>query len=276
MQAHRLSVKAGWSWVIEGFNLFRANPAVLGFAIAGYWLLLLFMDMVPVLGPLVTALCMPAMSVSVMNACRWIDEQHTEKPQLAQVLFSGFKNQPKVLLTLGGLNLLSLIVVLSISRLIDGGALMSLLISGGPPDPELFQDPRLPLSMIMVLLFMVPVLMAFWFAPLLVSWENCGAPKSLFFSFVACWRNGAAFFGYGAGLMLISGVLPGVFLGLLGGISPSLAVSAAALLSVPFIMVFVPTLFASFYVSYRRVFAREIVAPEDEMPEFGHHDDAQQ
>jgi len=34
-----------------------------------------------------------------------------------------------------------------------------------------------------------PVLMAMWLAPPLVGWQHLTAPKAMFYSFFACWRN---------------------------------------------------------------------------------------
>ena len=53
-----------------------------------------------------------------------------------------------------------------------------------------------------------PLLMAFWFAPLLTAWNGVGAGKSLFFSFVASWRNWRAFAMYGLTLAVVGAVLP--------------------------------------------------------------------
>jgi hypothetical protein len=34
-----------------------------------------------------------------------------------------------------------------------------------------------------------PILMAMWLAPPLVGWQHLTAPKAMFYSFFACWRN---------------------------------------------------------------------------------------
>ena len=251
MQAQRLPAARGWYWIVDGFRLFRRNPPLLGFLVFGYWFLLLLIDMVPVIGPVAASLCVPALSVSVMNGCRAIDRG--QRPDL-NLLLSGFQRHPRMLGALGGLNFVCWMVVLGIGAAIDGGTLTQALTSGRVLDADTLGDSRVQFAVLTTLLLMVPVLMAFWFAPLLVAWDNCPPGKALFFSFIASWHNGRAFFGYGMGIMLLSGVLPGLLLGIAAAFSETLFSLAAAAFTVPLMLVFVPTLFASFYVSYRDVF----------------------
>lgn len=262
MQAHRLSAKNGWLWITGGFQIFRRNPSLLGFTVFGYWFFLLILDLLPGIGSFLAALCVPAMSVSVMNTCRAIEEG--QRPVLADLLFSGFKRNPRTLLILGAINFLAWHGTLFLTQAIDGGTLMQALRTGEFPEADLLDSTEVQFAMLTTLLLMVPVLMAFWFSPMLVAWENCGAAQAMFFSFIAAWRNGGAFFAYGLGIMWVSGVLPGLFLGLLAAISTRLLGFFAAAMTIPMVLVFVPTLFASFYVSYHQVFAE--ITDDDETP----------
>ena len=101
---------------------------------------------------------------------------------------------------------------------------------------------------------MVPLLMAYWFAPILAAWHRLSAPKALFFSFVACWLNWRAFVAYGMALFGLAGVVPGLILAMVGLISPEASSFLTAVLTVPMVLVVAPVIFASFYVSYRDVF----------------------
>jgi uncharacterized membrane protein len=90
-------------------------------------------------------------------------------------------------------------------------------------------------------LLLVPLLMAYWFAPALVVFDNMPALEAMKLSFAACWRNMAPFLVYG----LVTFVL-------------------AMLAAIPFglgFLVLVPTVTASFYASYRDVFG-EHATPE--------------
>jgi hypothetical protein len=253
MQARKLPAIRGWNWIVEGFRLFRTNPALLTFLVFGYWLTLVFLNLVPILGVVLAPLCVPALSVGVMNGCRALER---ETQNGFGLLFSGFKKNRNVLLVLGAVYLVGSLGVFAGSALVDGGALLGIMMAGQQPPEDLLQSDELMLALQVTLILMVPLLMAFWFAPLLAAWEDMPAVKALFFSFIACARNWRPFLVYGLGVAFISAILPGIVLGIVGAASAPLLKMVAVAMSLPLLFVFVPTLFASFYVSYRDVFVR--------------------
>ena len=100
-------------------------------------------------------------------------------------------------------------------------------------------------------------MMMFWFAPMLAAWHSAGAAKALFFSFFACLMNWRAFLAYGAVTLLAVVAVPLAALSLIlvlaaGGARPQLAP-----LMLPLVILILPTLFASFYASYRDVFGAQ-------------------
>lgn len=251
MQARKLPAIRGWNWIVEGFHLFRTNPALLTFLVFGYWLTLVFLNLVPILGVVLAPLCVPALSVGVMNGCRALER---EEQNGFSLLFSGFRKNRNVLLVLGAIYLIGSLAVFAGSALVDGGALLGIMMAGQQPPEDLLQNDELMLALQVTLILMVPLLMAFWFAPLLAAWEDMPAVKALFFSFIACARNWRSFVVYGLGVAFISAILPGIVLGIVGAASAPLLRMVAVAMSLPLLFVFVPTLFASFYVSYRDVF----------------------
>ncbi|MEO8408988.1 MAG: BPSS1780 family membrane protein, partial [Propionivibrio sp.] len=100
----------------------------------------------------------------------------------------------------------------------------------------------------------LPVMMAYWFAPVLVAWHNVSAGKALFFSFVACVRNWRAFLVYVLAVVLVGALLPGLIVGVLGTLFAGGASVVSVALTVLITLVLLPTLYASFYISYRDVF----------------------
>ncbi|MGH8741183.1 MAG: BPSS1780 family membrane protein, partial [Burkholderiales bacterium] len=101
------------------------------------------------------------------------------------------------------------------------------------------------------------VLMLFWFAPPLAAWHSTGALKALFFSFVACLMNWRAFLAYGAAVAVMMMAVPlATLLALRAFAGAGLGVAVASLVF-PLLLLMLPTLFASFYVSYRDVFGVE-------------------
>jgi hypothetical protein len=249
MQARRLPAIRGWNWIVEGFRLFRTNPALLTFLVFGYWLTLVFLNLVPILGVVLAPLCVPALSVGVMNGCLALERQAQNGFGL---LFSGFRRTATSSSSWCGLSGQSARGVAG-SALVDGGALLGIMMAG-QRRPRIFLSDELMLTLQVTLILMVPLLMAFWFAPMLAAWEDMPAVKALFFSFIACARNWRPFLVYGLGVAFISAILPGIVLGIVGAASAPLQKMVAIAMSLPLLFVFVPTLFASFYVSYRDVF----------------------
>lgn len=252
MQARQLPAIRGWNWIVEGFRLFLTNPALLTFLVFGYWLALVFLNLIPFIGAVIAPLCVPALSVGVMNGCRALERENG-----FGLLFSGFQKNGRVLLILGAAYLAGSLAVFAASALFDGGALFGIMMGGQPPSDDPAEGDRLMLALQVALILMVPLLMAFWFAPLLAAWEGMPAMKALFFSFIACARNWRPFVVYGLGVAFISAILPGIALGIAGAMFAPLLRTVAVAISLPLLFVFLPTLFASFYVSYRDVFVHK-------------------
>lgn len=252
MQARQLPFQRGWAWLYEGFYLWRRNPALLTFASFGYLLTLVLVSAVPLIGQPIASLLMPVLSLGVLNTCKAIEEGRKSGPD---ILFSGFKSNVPALMAVGGIYLAGSLLVLMLTMLVDGGTLMSVLNGKIDADAEMP-----PLSDLLPALFVAiglstPVLMAYWFAPILVGWWGVSGPKAMFFSFVACVRNWRPFLAFSIALMVIAGILPSLLLGILGMISPML--SSLLLLIMPLIII--PVLFASFYINARDVFQANVV-----------------
>ena len=239
-------MRRGWAWLHDGFRLWLRNPALLSFAAFGYLLTLLVASLLPYVGQVLATLLMPMMSLGVLNACRAAEAGRKTGPD---ILFSGFKANLPELIKIGGLYLIASLVVMKLSSLFDGGLLMALM-TGGTLDEDSARNPDLLPALLAALVLSVPVMMAYWFAPLLAGWGSLPATKALFFSFHACLRNWRPFLAYAIALLLFGTVLPALLLGVIGLLSPTLA----SVLSIPVPLVVVPVLFASFYTNACDVF----------------------
>lgn len=226
--------------------LWRRNPALLTFASFGYLLILVLISSVPVLGQAIASLIMPVLSLGVLNTCRAIDEGRKGGPDL---LFSGFKSNVPALVTIGGIYLVGSVLVILLTSATDGGALIGMM--RGEFDPETDEMPNLGFSVIVAMILSAPVIMAYWFAPILAGWWKVSAPKAMFFSFYACLQNWRPFLAYGISLAVVGGIVPGLLIGSIGAVIPLLG--QILLLLVP--LVLVPAIFASFYINAREVFA---------------------
>ena len=249
--------KNGWSWLVRGFALFRKSPPMWLFLVFTYWIAAALLGQIPYLGPAASTVLLPAFSVSFMVMCAVIERGGVLRPAL---LLAGFRSGPVTLIALGVLYLLSIVAVLGVASFEDAGALMHWVLSGQEPPPEALRDGSVSRAMLVATLAATPVLMTFWFAPVLAAWNRIGAAQSLFYSFFAVLRNWRAFVVYGAALALAGAVFVvavAVAAFWLPGDVPVLRSLALIL-----ILVSLPTVFASFYASYRDIFPENAVPPE--------------
>ncbi|NMG43315.1 hypothetical protein GPA22_06160 [Aromatoleum toluvorans] len=247
MQARQLPSGRGFAWLGEGLQIWRRNPALLTFASFGYLLLLILVSVVPFLGQIIASLLMPILSLGVLNTCQAIDKGRKAGPD---VLFSGFQQNLPALVTIGLIYLAGSLLVLLLTSLADGGTLLKVMTSGGKIEAEVATSTGFTLALLIAITLSTPVMMAYWFAPLLAGWWKLSAPKAMFFSFYACLRNWRPFLAYSIALALFGAVLPGILLGIVGLASPMLA----TLLSVPLPLLLIPIVFASFYANARDIF----------------------
>ena len=227
------------------------------FLVFTYWIAAALLGQIRYLGPAASTVLLPTFSVSFMVMCAVIERGGMLHPAL---LFAGFRSGPATLIALGVLYLLSIVMVLGVASFADAGALMQWVLSGQEPSIEALSDGSVSRAMLVATVAATPVLMAFWFAPVLAAWNRIGAAQSLFYSFFAVLRNWRAFFVYGAVLAL-------------AGAAFLVAVTVAAFLmqgnvqvlrSLVLILTLIslPTVFASFYASYRDIFPENTVPAE--------------
>jgi len=247
----------GWAWLVTGFALFRKNPPMWLFLVFTYWLAVALLGQIRYFGPAASTVLLPAFSVSFMVMCAVLERGGMLKPAL---LISGFRSGPSTLLVLGVLYLLAIVGVLAVASLADAGALLLWVLSGREPSEEALVSGSVSAAMFVAALGATPVLMAFWFAPVLAAWNRIGAAQSLFYSFFAVWRNWRAFLVYGAVLFLAGVVfsMAVTVMAVLTQSNPPVLRSFALILT----LLALPTLFASFYASYRDVFPENAVSPD--------------
>ena len=249
-----LSYARGAGWLLEGWRLFRVAPLAWLALVLAYWILMTVASYLPFVGVAAATVLVPAFSVGFMAAGRSCAAGRA--PELA-MLFEGFRRGFPAQLALGGVYLALLALLLGATALADGGALGRWMVTGRRPEVEVVQSDAFVAALGLAASLYVPVMMLFWFAPLLAAWHGLRPAQALFYSVVASLLNWRAFLGYGAAAALVTVVIP--FLGLsallllAGG---QLKVGAVALVF-PLLIFFLPILFASFYASYREVFGAE-------------------
>ena len=224
------------------------------FLALSYVMMMQLLGMIPVLGWLAATVLIPVFSASFMIASRELDMGRTLRIDL---LFAGFRSNLPALLGQGGFYLASGLAILGLSALVDGGLLLQLMVLGTKPPPAAFEEGSLAAAALLAAALYLPVLAAFWFAPALSIWRKLPAMQALFYSFFAVMRNWRAFIAYGfatVALSMICSILLFALALLVRGLFGNGSQNAFVIVMLPVMLTYIPTLFASFYASYRDVF----------------------
>jgi hypothetical protein len=253
MQARIATGGQGAQWLIDGWRMFRAAPLGWFALVFAYWFLITVASLVPFLGVALASALVPVFSVGFMAAAR--ATSHGASIELS-LLFDGFRVERRAMALLGVAYFASLALVLGGSALADDGALATWMLTGARPDETVLESGGFLGALVLASLLYLPVMAAFWFAPPLAAWHSTGALKALFFSFVACLINWRPFLVYGAVAALVTLVIPLVLLTVLMFALGDASRLPVAALAFPLLLVVLPTLFASFYASYRDVFGQ--------------------
>ena len=204
---------AGLEWVRQGIALFKKKPAEMFLFGNTYLFVLIAMALLPVLGPAMLTMITPTLGFGMMQAGKMAQAGEKVSPA---VLFCGLSAQyaqhRKSLITLGIVyTLYFALIKLGLTLIVGPTPVVE--ISGTTPNAE--QAAALSNYMLqytlLASLFSLPVLLAFWFAPVLVVWHNMKPMHALFSSWVATWRNKLAFLVYGVSWVLLSTVCYIVF-----------------------------------------------------------------
>jgi len=251
MNARVVPFGRGVRWLAEGWRMFRVAPLGWLALVFGYVMATILLSLVPIVGTAAASILVPVFSVGFMTASR--AASHAQPVELP-MLFAGFRERLPGQLVLGVVYTLGLAAAVAGSALVDDGELLRWLTTPATTDAKAqITDEMLP-EIAATTAFYAPTMMALWFAPPLVAWHSMAAPKALFYSFFACWLNWRAFIAYGLAVAFIAVVLPSLVLILLAfATGGAVRVHPKALLF-PLLLILLPTLFASYYASYRDVF----------------------
>lgn len=226
------TVAAGnaFDWLRQGWALFVVNPGVWIAITVVLLVLLLGLNIVPLVGTLAANLLTPLLAAGVLHACRKAADGET--PEVGD-LFVGFKHNTGNLVMVGVFYMAAMLAVFLIVLTLGGGSVAGGLMLGHPTGIGLAFGGVL-LAMLLSLALTVPLMMALWFAPALVFFNNMLPLPALKASFNACFKNTLAFVVYGLIVLVLMffAALP-VMLGFL---------------------VLVPVLGGSIYAAYRDVF----------------------
>jgi hypothetical protein len=249
--------RTGIQWVKLGIRTFFKQPLALAGLFFLYMAGVLLVSQIPVLGPVLAGLLVPAMTLGLMAATA---EAATGRFPLPTVLVSAFRagrRRARAMLVLGVIYTCGSLLASALASLIGGP--MTVTPPGGDAAAAA-AAPQVDGSVLIALVLHTPLFLLFWHAPALVHWHGIPPAKSLFFSAVACLRNLGAF-------VLYSLAWGGVFLGVslvLGLLGVALGGSEGVRsIMMPTVLLLAAMFSTSMYFTFRDSFT---ATAEDEQP----------
>jgi hypothetical protein len=192
MLIRRVDASQGWRWLTRGLIIFRKDPAqwllLIGILFVGSRVLLA----VPFVG-LVVILLTPNFLAGLAHGAQALEQG---KPLRFGYLASGFLKNAAQLVTLGGVSLVGHFLMLLAMTAVAGDALSDITqtMAAGTATADTVTAmrtaaPRLLLSALVGLGISLPVMLAVWFAPMLVFFDDVKPVPAMLLSLWACVKN---------------------------------------------------------------------------------------
>ncbi len=231
-EGQSLSAGQGWQWLQDGWALFRAQPGMwIGITIA-LFVFYVIVGLIPWIGQLAATLLTPVIAGGLLLGLKSLDEGGE---LTFGHLVEGFRiPQTGRLVMIGVASLVATIAIVLVVMVIAGAGWGLSMMGGGQGG---MAGPGLLMGVVAALVALaisVPLYMALWFAPALVTFHDYAPVQALKTSFFACLRNIVPFLVYGIVAMLL-----------------------AMVALIPFglgLLVLMPVIIASVYTAYRDVF----------------------
>jgi len=260
----------GSAWLKDSYAMFRSVRLAWILLLTSYYLVLLVIDLVPLVGGFAAPLLKPVFAVGFLAAA-WTQERGGV-PAVRQ-LFQGFRSNLLALSSLGIVFVVGMLIAVGSTAAIDGGKLFDLITNPAPQDldqdavaqrlSDTLSDTRVQLGMLVAALCAIPTLLALWWAPALVVFQDASAVSALAASLRAATANWRPIIRYVISVFFFGGVVPvlaGTMIALV--VPPPVGRALALGLMLPYELCFVATLHIADYVSYRDVFhSGEALAP---------------
>jgi hypothetical protein len=211
MKLNIVPARTGIQWVKLGIQTFAKQPLALTGLLFMYSAFATLLLLLPLVGPLLALAVMPAATLGLMVATQEALKGKFPMPSVMLSAFRAGRQQLRGMLMLGVMYAVACLAIMMLVPLV-----VDLSQVKAPATPETMTPEAVSQFMTAAglgALLYLPVSLMFWHAPALVHWHGVTPAKSLFFSTVACFRNGKAMMLYGlmwAGLMLAALLLAGV------------------------------------------------------------------
>jgi hypothetical protein len=264
----RLPALRGLQWLRDAYAMLSLARLPWLTLLLLYYLILGVIDFIPYLGQIAAPVLKPVFAVGFLAAA-WSQERGgTPEPKH---LFTGFRANLWALVPLGIVLVAGVTLAVLGTALVDDGKLLDVLSGKTKFDESLVADERVQLAMLFAAACTLPVMLALWFAPALVVFQDCSAWQALRTSLVAALANWRPISVYGLLVFFYGGVVPGIVTTLVALLVPaSVALTIALIVLLPYLFLFIATLHIADYVSYRDIFHRDETpvsgAPDPQAP----------
>lgn len=255
MEPRTVRAGHGWTWITEGFALFRKSPVNWIALVLVLFAATKLLALVSVLS-VVFVLLMPIFIVGLMEGCRSLERG--ERLQLTH-LACGFQHNASRLVTLGGISLVGNLAVMMIIMSLGGEAisLMTKMATAGAvpgsPTPEIqAASVTVARALLIGMLLSLPLLMALWYAPLLVYFDDMSVLAAMKSSLIACAKNAPAMMVYGLSVM--------------GGMFLAMPVAMALRQYDLALWLLAPVVLPSLYVSFKDIYVAGAAAQSASNP----------
>jgi len=199
----------GWTWIADGFGLFKKAPGMWIALVIVLVVILLVLAFIPLLGAVATFLLMPLFLGGLMLGCRAL--QGGGELEVGH-LFAGFKEHTGNLIVLGALAIGGwVIVMLPVIAIVGAGAIFGMM--RGDAAGVAAMGGSFVLAWLVAMALSIPIYMALWFAPALVVLRGLAPVAAVKESFFGCLKNIVPFLIYGI-VMLVLGILAAIPLAL--------------------------------------------------------------
>jgi hypothetical protein len=244
----RYPARRGALWLKQAYAMLSAHRVAWLVLLLLYYGVFGLVELIPQIGHHIAFVLKPVFEVGFLAAA-WAQERG-EAPR-PRHLFQGFHSNLWVLLPLGLILVAGISLAVLATALVDGGAFLDLLYGKTAPDDPNLATGRIQLAMLFGALCSLPVLLALWFAPALVVFQDCSTLQAVSVSFKAAVANWRPIALYGLLVFFYGGVVPGTVVTLIGALLPKYF---ALLIVMPYLFLFVATLHVADYVCYRDLF----------------------
>lgn len=258
----RYDGRRGVAWLVEAWAMLARERMPWISLVVAYYLVLVLVEWLPWIGAFLAPILKPVLSVGMLAAA-WTQERGG-RPEL-RMLGRGFGANLWALLPLGVVLVAGVAIAIAATALVDGGRLLELLYGGAPVDPAAaaaanevrasFADPQVELAMLFGGLCALPTILALWWAPALIVFQDAGAATALRMSLRAALANWRPVLRYALVVFLLGGIVPSLITTLVALVAPSsIYPLVASALLLPYVIIFVTLLHIADYVSYRDIF----------------------